>query len=268
MESEPQKTQQIEGTETFYSPRTPTPPQYAGSSYDVIPPPPPPNVTNPYEYANPYSVSMAPLPPSSAPKQRHRGLIVSIIGLLCLVIVLSGVLFTVLYQHNQKPSTVSMSTPSTTVSTFTSTLAPTATPTPIPTPTTSAAPTPTAVGNGVDAIDIFYRLQAQLLPPYYLIAGGYDTNWNNWPYTPERHAFTWHDNGVFYEAAAFGVIGNLDVSNMEAVADANYSTGVQGSVYDAEVDRSCLIIKKGKFFCCPAANDPYYNALASDPGCQ
>lgn len=137
--------------------------------------------------------------------------------------------------------------------------------TPTPAPTFQDGG-PTTVGS--DARDIFYRLQAQLLPPHSLVAGGYDTDWKNWPYTPERSAFWWKDNGVLYEVAAFGSPGNMSVSNQEAVADANYSSAIQGNKFDDAVDGSCMILTSGKFYCCPAADDPYYYALAGDPGCQ
>lgn len=118
MDSEPKKTHQIEGTETFYSPRTP--PQPVFNPYDVIPPPPPLNVTNPYEYTGPYH----------APPSRHRRLLITLVSLLCLVVILSGVLFTLLYQHNQKTASIPGFTPTFVPTTSIPTLTPTATPTP------------------------------------------------------------------------------------------------------------------------------------------
>jgi hypothetical protein len=159
----------------------------------------------------------------------------------------------------------------------TPTAAPISTPTTVPTRAPTSTPTiiietpsPNGPGPaaGTDAQDIFYRLQAQLLPPHSLVAGGYDTDWKGWPYTPERNAFWWKDNGILYEVAAFASPGNINVSNTEAVADANYSDAIQGNRFASAVDGSCMILTSGKFYCCPAADDPYFYALASDPGCQ
>lgn len=95
MDNEPKKTQQIEGTETFYSPRTQTPPHFAHNSSNFIPPPPPPYVANPYEYDSFYSEPMTPPSPEVFVKQskkRSRSIllssIISIVGLFLVASVL------------------------------------------------------------------------------------------------------------------------------------------------------------------------------------
>lgn len=62
---------------------------------------------NPYETPNPYFGDAPPPPP---PGQKRPWLIIALICMICLVLVLGGVLFTVLAQHNQKSSTGATST--------------------------------------------------------------------------------------------------------------------------------------------------------------
>lgn len=87
MDSENKKTKQLEGTETFYSPR------YYAPSYP----------SNPYEPVNPYATPKY--------KQRKR-LIVILISLICLVVVVTGVLLAMLVVtlHSQN-STIASNSP-------------------------------------------------------------------------------------------------------------------------------------------------------------
>src|SRR5258708_6060057 len=93
MEDGSKKTKQLEGTETFPSPRTPQQAvnPYASNPYDVIAPPPP-NYSNPYEHASPYSGPM-PQPALKSKKRAGNILLPWIIVIVGLLLIASIIFF-------------------------------------------------------------------------------------------------------------------------------------------------------------------------------
>jgi hypothetical protein len=57
---------------------------------------------NPYETTGPYQQGSIPLPPPP-PRQKHTGLIITLIGVSCLSLVLGGILFATLYTRGTQP---------------------------------------------------------------------------------------------------------------------------------------------------------------------
>src|SRR5260370_37733404 len=94
MEDESKKTKQLEGTDTFPSPRTPQQAvnPYVSNPYDVIAPPPPPNYSNPYEQISPYAEPM-PLPPLKSKKWSGNILLLWISVVAGLLLIASIIFF-------------------------------------------------------------------------------------------------------------------------------------------------------------------------------
>jgi hypothetical protein len=213
---------------------------------------------NPYELTSPYHGDILP-PPPPPPKQSHKGLIVALISVSCLVVLLGGVLFAAMRLSTQ-PGAAQV-TPAPTLAltaAATPTIPPTATPTipPTATPTTQAQPGP------IDAVAIYNDIAPQLDPAtHFVVAIGYDYAWQGWPYKPERSAFMWYDHGLLVEVAAF-------TTPSEVTADAVYNNVTQGKKYQADAPGAgtCMLLYDIRIS--TTMLEDYFRLLEAEPGCK
>lgn len=126
----------------------------------------------------------------------------------------------------------------------------------VPTPT----PTIAQINYASNAVDIYNDVTPQLNPTtHHIVAIGFDNAWQGWPYTPERHAFVWHDNSFLFEIAAYD-------NSHEAVADANYNAATQGNRYRTNVIGVCMVLYDEGVDIITVAD--YLSILSSEPRCR
>ena len=182
---------------------------------------------NPYETPNPYYGDVPPPPPPPPSRQRHIGLIVVLVSILCLFVIFGGVLFGVMHVGGQQKVIQVISTPTSRVlPTPTPTF--TATPTPVlPTPTLPPTPIPTVSYTANDIYNAFYANGLGGTNPKN------DTNWSCCTYVPAGGAIVWTDSASGY---------TLDIAtfynNHDAEVDANdlFNQG-----YYSNVVHACLL---------------------------
>jgi hypothetical protein len=199
-------------------------------------------------YVNEYMVGIPPPPPP--PQKPRRSLVVLIVSLVIAVLLFASAgLF---YLARTSAVNRAQSTPTA--------------PAVLVTPTQQAAtaiattqPTTGQTNTQLAAVDIYNRLASQLdTSTHHIVSVGYDTVWGGWPYTPERQAFVWHDNGSLYEIAAF-------TNSSEATADSNYNPQVNGNKYGTTVIGTCLFLFDSTAN--RVTTSDYLSLLNNQPGC-
>ncbi len=188
-------------------------PLYSDSTEYHRPPEPMPTAyRNPYEISNPYDGGVPAITPPPPPKQRHIGLIVVSVSLLCVVMILGGVIFggaivgTLLMSGQRQVTQV---TP------------------PPPTPVPTATPVRPVTSSASDIYNAF-------------IANGLggtnrrdDKNWNCCTYTPEGGALVWTDSTSGY---------TLDIATFKSTSEAAIDAGqLDNQNFAANVVQICLL---------------------------
>ncbi len=197
--------------------RPPEPmPIYSDPTEHHRPPEPMPTAyRNPYELSNPYDAGV-PVTPPPPPKQRHIGLIVISVSLLCVVMILGGVIFGgaivgTLLMSGQRQVTQATPQP----------------PTPAPTPAPTA---PSVRPVSSSASDIYNAFIANGL-------GGTnrrdDNNWSCCTYTPEGGALVWTDSTSGYP---------LDIATFKSMSEAAIDAGqLDNQNFASSVVQTCLL---------------------------
>jgi hypothetical protein len=178
---------------------------------------------NPYEMLNPYERGVPPPPPP--PKQRHTGLRVVSVSLLCVVMILGGVVFGITMMSGQqqgsqvKPTATSVATSA---------------PTPIPT-ATAVHPVSSS------ANDISHDFSSNGLRGVNVRS---DNNWSCCTYIPEGGALAWTDSASGYtlDIATFNNTNEATVDARELDSQNFASTVVRTCLlsYDTTVPGSVL----------------------------
>ena len=171
---------------------------------------------NPYETLNPYERGVPTPPPP--PKQRHTGLRVVSVSLLCVIMILGGVVFGIMMMRGQQQG--SQVTPA---ATSVSKSAPTSAPTPIPT-ATAVHPVSSS------ANDIYNDFSSNGLSGVNVRS---DNNWNCCTYIPEGGALAWTDSVSGY---------TLDIATFKSTNEANVDAReLDSQNFASNVVHTCLL---------------------------
>ncbi len=174
---------------------------------------------NPYEPLNPYYRGVpTPPPPPPPPKQRHTGLRVASVSLLCVVMILGGVVFGIMMMRSQQQgSQVKHAV------THAATSVSTSAPTPIPT-----APAVHPVSSSAN--DIYNDFSSNGLSGVNVRS---DNNWSCCTYIPEGGALAWTDSASGY---------TLDIATFKNTNEANIDAReLDSQNFASNVVRTCLL---------------------------
>jgi hypothetical protein len=160
---------------------------------------------NPYETPGPYGGDVPPPPPPS-PKQRHTGLIVASVSLLCLVMILAGVIVGIMLVSGQQKVTQVTPTPS------------------------RDQPTTPVLAVNYSAKDIYNDFAANGSSG---TNSRDDTNWSCCTYTPEGGALVWTDNGSGFK---------LDIATFKSTSEAEVDARqLDSQNFSSTVVHRCLL---------------------------
>jgi hypothetical protein len=190
------------------------------TEYQQPPQPIPAAYHNPYETLNPYDRGVPPPPPF---KQRHKGLLVALISLLCVVMILGGVVFGVMLMRGQQQGNQLTPTVTSAATTSAPKSAATAVVTPIPT-------TPAVHSLNASANDIYNDFSSNGLNGVNVRS---DNSWSCCTYIPEGGALAWTDSASGY-TLDIAIFKNTN----EATVDARE---LDSQNFASNVVRTCLL---------------------------